>query len=108
LKVTGNLILDHVSTSAQAPLLICTHRTQSYGRCGEANKSTITSVGLMDSIGIIVTKLLNYLPDFLVLFVGNGFADKPFKSATINDVSSTYKDYILESTLLAFVVELVR
>lgn len=48
--------------------------------CGEANETAISSVWLMNGVGIVVAKIVDNFADALVVFLGDGFADDTLES----------------------------
>lgn len=64
----------------------------------------------MDSIGIIVAKLIDGLSDLVMFFGGTSFPDKPLEPGAqlvIVTKCRMRESIILKSTLFTFIVELV-
>jgi hypothetical protein len=77
LEVRRNSLLNsnHQPGPSTPSLSPITHRSKGNRGRGQTNQATISGMGLMHSIGVIMAELLDDFPDLLVPPFENGFAN---------------------------------
>lgn len=91
-KISSNFLCSLSTGKGVVALWMQTHRTQSYGSGSEADEPTVPGVGLVNSVGIVVTELVDNLRYPAMVLGGQGIANQALE---------------LKGAALALVVELV-
>lgn len=68
------------------------HRAEGYGGSGQADESSIPSVGLMDSIGILVAQLVKNGGNLVIVLCSSKLAYDPLEPGTMSVVARLRSD----------------